>query len=162
MIRSLRARIATAVSIGVFIQPLHAFSQTNSLPSKINIYCTSNLDGTGQCFEVKTNTLLKCTGVPGEIIPCRVPGGASYNCIFFSAALLACNQSLARSIEQRAEKIQNKSPFENDFDDVLSEQLVDPVDKAKGDKSVPVQSQSNQTPPSTPNAAIRPIILPTW
>lgn len=138
-------------------------AQPGALPSKINIYCTSNLDGTGQCFEVRTNTLLKCTGVPGEIIPCRVPGGPSYTCIFFSEALLACNQVVAKSIEERADKILNRSPFKGDLDDVFNEQLVDPTDggtSGKDDQTKPVNGE--KAPIKGPTQQKIPILMPTW
>lgn len=137
-------------------------AQPLSLPSKINIFCTNNFDGTGQCFEVKTNTLLKCTGVPGEIIPCRIPGGASYNCIFFSEALLACNRVLAKSIEERADNIQNRSPFENDFDDVLSEPLVNPTDNSTGSSSGPVEKLMPNPKNKGSDGSSKPIIIPAW
>lgn len=139
-----------------------SYAQQPVLPNKINIYCTSNLDGTGQCFEVKTNTLLKCTAVPGEMIPCRIPGGSNYNCIFFSAGLLACNQTTARSIEERAERIQSRNPFESDFDDVLSEPLVNPTDKSKVDTSEPSKEiPDNSAGPKSSNM-VKPVIMPTW
>ncbi len=138
-------------------------AQSEVLPSKINIYCTSNLDGTGQCFEVRTNTLLKCTGVPGEIIPCRVPGGPSYTCIFFSEALLACNQVVAKSIEERTDKILNRSPFQVDLDDVFNEPLVDPTDRGtswKDDQTKPINGE--KPPIKAPTQQKIPILMPTW
>lgn len=148
-----------ALSIG------SGFSSAESLllPSKINIYCTNNFDGTGQCFETKTNTLLKCTGVPGDIIPCRIPGGATYNCIFFSAALLACNQVVATSVEERANKIQNRSPFQGDFEDVFNEPLIDPTDRLKsGNADQPKTINTEKPPTKTPTQQNTPIIMPTW
>lgn len=141
---------------------LSVSAQVAVLPRKINIYCTSNLDGTGQCFEVKTNTLLKCTAVPGEIIPCRVPGGSTYNCIFFSDALLACNAVAAKTIEERADKIQTRSPFESDFDDVLGEPLVSPTDRQPRSINENRKVNPKETEDTPKKQPINTIIMPAW
>ncbi len=103
------------------VVPLLSKAEPITLPKKITIYCTSNLDGTGQCYEVSTGTLLKCTGVPGEIIPCKIPKGASYECIFFSEALLECNQSLGKREDLQVEKTQGGSAFEDDLEDTTNQ-----------------------------------------
>lgn len=147
----------------ILLPPLSAKGQSVALPSKINIYCTNNLDGTGECYEVKTNTLLKCTGVPGDSIPCRIPGGASYNCIFFAPGLLSCSEFTSKVNQQLPIKIETK----NIFNDVLDDEINTPVTGPSERQGIDSNSGTNEeTQPSLKtnqlNNSEKPIIIPVW
>jgi hypothetical protein len=47
----------------------------------INIYCTSNQDGTGACINAETNDPFDCTLIPGQVISCRDADKKKFSCI---------------------------------------------------------------------------------
>ena len=49
-----------------------------------NVYCTSNMDGTGVCTNLETNGSLDCIIIPGQVIDCRSTSGRSYQCVIYS------------------------------------------------------------------------------
>jgi hypothetical protein len=141
-----------------------SFAQQVPLPKKINIICTDNHDSTGQCYDVKTNTILKCTGVPGEIVPCRTPGGLTYNCLFFSQALLECNQLNTKVGQEEVSKTDENSAFDSDLYEVTNDPSINNrfdrliFDLKPGDeKDINTKTKLNESINEK-----RPIILPTW
>ena len=58
--------------------------------NQIDIYCLSNQDGTGECYD-ETNPLpYQCIAIPGEVIRCKSPTGERLNCVLFQPAFFSC------------------------------------------------------------------------
>jgi hypothetical protein len=49
-----------------------------------NVYCTSNMDGTGVCTNMETSRKLQCIIIPGQVIDCKSRSGKSFQCVLFS------------------------------------------------------------------------------
>lgn len=66
--------------------PIYLLSQ---LPgsSGFNIYCTSNLDGTGACNRVDNDKPVDCLVIPGGVIDCKQPGEEPIQCVLYSSVL---------------------------------------------------------------------------
>ena len=51
----------------------------------INVYCSSNQDLTGDCFNSDDNSILDCALVPGKIISCLDSQNKLFSCINFGS-----------------------------------------------------------------------------
>jgi hypothetical protein len=51
----------------------------------INIYCTSNQDGTGECVNSDNNSIVDCTLIPGQVITCRDSQSQLLSCINYGS-----------------------------------------------------------------------------
>ena len=58
---------------------------------KVNLYCTSNRDGTGACFDEIDQSPYDCVAVQGEVVPCKSAAGQIYQCQGFGSMQLACD-----------------------------------------------------------------------
>lgn len=47
-------------------------------------YCTSNLDGTGDCVNQEDGRAMDCIIVPGQIIQCNAAASKSFQCVWVS------------------------------------------------------------------------------
>lgn len=56
------------------------------------IFCTNNLDGTGQCYSEKDNVPINCLAIPGQAIKCKESSGIEYLCIKFEGQFFSCNK----------------------------------------------------------------------
>lgn len=65
---------------------VHLIAQLPS-SSGFNIYCTSNLDGTGACNRVDNNQSIDCLVIPGGVIDCKQPGETPIQCVLYSSIL---------------------------------------------------------------------------
>ena len=92
MISKIRAKsLALTPLIAVCLQlPVSAQGETPQL----DLFCTSNRDGTGACFdESKSQSVpYDCVVVPGSVVPCKSPEGLLYQCqwVGMQQAQLAC------------------------------------------------------------------------
>ena len=59
-------------------------SKQQSLVDGFNVYCTSNRDGTGACFNEETNKSLDCLIIPGQLIDCKTKRGRKYQCVLYN------------------------------------------------------------------------------
>lgn len=139
-------------------------------PRKINIYCISNLDGTGDCYEVKTNALVTCTAIPGEVIPCKTTAGDRYNCILFSSPLFACDLVTGKTIESQVNRMDNAAPFRDVLKDVLDDDGI-PNGSGNGsnvNKQTDQPAQKQDLQPTAPSPGPGPAInnkeklTPAW
>jgi hypothetical protein len=83
---------AAAILISVWLtSPLKAQQQADSLIGQsfdtetVNIYCTSNQDGTGACINAATSAPFDCTLIPGQVISCRDGDMKKYSCINYGS-----------------------------------------------------------------------------
>ena len=60
--------------------------------SSKTIFCTNNLDGTGECYSEKDNTPIKCLAIPGQVIRCKESSGIQYLCVQFEGQFFSCNK----------------------------------------------------------------------
>lgn len=73
-----------------------------------NVYCTSNLDGTGVCTNMETSRNLDCMIIPGQVIDCKSKSGKSFQCVIYSQyttnqAEFYCDPSAERLLLQEGE-----------------------------------------------------------
>ena len=84
--------IGTFLSMAlVAISPDRAPTSNSLLSSNssFSIYCTSNLDGTGDCTRVDNGSKINCEIVPGSIINCSQSVGPQVQCVLFSSIVNA-------------------------------------------------------------------------
>lgn len=150
---------------------LHSLGEASfAAPNKINIYCVSNLDGTGNCYEVKTNALVRCTAIPGEVIPCKTATGVRYNCILFSSPLFACDLVTGKTIESQVNKLDNSSPFrdvlKDDFNDDLTPNTNGDSSDVNRPSDQPAQKKdlrpTDLSPRSGPGSSNGEKLTPAW
>lgn len=73
--------------IGFLLTSPQSFIAQLPTGSGFNIYCTSNLDGTGSCFRVDNNQPIECLVIPGGVIDCKAPGEPPIQCVLYSSVL---------------------------------------------------------------------------
>ena len=52
---------------------------------ELRIYCTSNQDGTGSCFNTSSGQPFKCILTPGQLIACIDSDATKFECINFGS-----------------------------------------------------------------------------
>ena len=73
----------TLISLG--FSAISAISPVNANQGDgFNAYCTSNMDGTGACFNDETSKKMSCLIVPGQIIDCKTRKGKTFQCVWTS------------------------------------------------------------------------------
>lgn len=87
-----------------------------------NVYCTSNMDGTGFCTNMETNGSLDCIIIPGQVIDCKSASGRSFQCVIYSQitpnqAEFFCDPSAERLLLQDGDL--NNETFSDPLKNVL-------------------------------------------
>ncbi len=49
-----------------------------------NVFCTSNMDGTGVCSDLLSGRSLNCIIIPGQVIDCKNSLGNSLQCVLIN------------------------------------------------------------------------------
>jgi hypothetical protein len=88
--QALSKAIAIAIPIVVINQIKIVAAENNLLAQSfdtevVNIYCTSNQDGTGACVNSSTNDPFDCTLIPGQVISCRDSEKKRFSCINYGS-----------------------------------------------------------------------------
>ena len=94
---SLRATVIVFCLYFSVALPLFAESKL-----KVNLYCTSNRDGTGACFDESDQSPFDCVAVQGEVVPCKSAAGQIYQCQGFGNMQLACDLRPAENAQPAA------------------------------------------------------------
>lgn len=70
---------------------LHPFQVSAASEESVSLFCTSNKDGTGSCFDESGRNQFECLIVPGTIIPCKnlVSGGTIW-CVYIGDSQFNC------------------------------------------------------------------------
>lgn len=92
--------LVTCFTYGVlflFAHPVFCQVQNPDISGGFNIYCTSNKDSTGSCVNLKSQKLLDCLIIPGQVIDCKGSSGKKFQCVLYSQvtetqAEFFCNQ----------------------------------------------------------------------
>lgn len=95
----------------------------------MQIYCTSNRDGTGTCWDDKTGRGVNCVAIPGETIACSDPQMAKLNCIAVGYMLFSCYPGNKEVImENFGNAIDPRGTFGDRLDQRKNEQpqIIDP------------------------------------
>jgi hypothetical protein len=77
----------TAIILGLSIEVSYGAQEVNK-----TIFCTNNLDGTGECYSEKDNVPIKCLAIPGQVIRCKESSGIEYLCVQFEGQFFSCNK----------------------------------------------------------------------
>jgi hypothetical protein len=88
-----------------------------------NVYCTSNLDGTGVCSSMESGRKLQCIIIPGQVIDCKSRSGKSFQCVLYSQytsnqAEFFCDPSVDQMLGQEADA-PGSDAFYNTFPNAL-------------------------------------------
>lgn len=76
------------------------FSIANSREIGFNVFCTSNLDGTGVCSDPLSGRSLNCIVIPGQVIDCKNNLGYNLQCVLIgqyaqNQSEFFCNEQLS-------------------------------------------------------------------
>ena len=96
-----------------------AFADKNGDPDLLgfNVFCTSNLDSTGACVNLKNQQPLDCLIIPGQLIDCRSSLGAKFQCVLYSQVTATQAEFFCNS---QAELINQEEVIDGDsFSDTL-------------------------------------------
>lgn len=98
----------------VFAQPVY---------DGFNVYCTSNLDGTGVCASMESGKKLQCIIIPGQVIDCKSRSGKSFQCVLYSQyaanqAEFFCDPSVDQMLGQEVDAPDHDA-FYNTFPNAL-------------------------------------------
>lgn len=81
---TLTSNFLSLFSIATFCSIAYADVNNITSPSGFNVYCTSNMDATGVCVNLKNQKSLNCLIIPGQLIDCRSSSGKNFQCVLFS------------------------------------------------------------------------------
>ena len=115
------------ILVGVFVigNAKYLFAQS----AVAQIYCTSNRDGTGICWNDKTGQSVDCVAIPGETIACSDPVISKLNCVAVGWLLFSCYPGEGIGIRERFSDNQDpRGTFRDRLDPQSSPQrkVVDP------------------------------------
>ena len=95
-----------------FFLPLHVSASSNET---ISLFCTSNKDGTGSCFDESGQNQYECLIVPGAIAPCKNPdSGRTIWCVYIGDSQFTC---MDKKESLRSEDVSPQS-LDSNFDDI--------------------------------------------
>lgn len=101
-----------------FLYCLHACADINNDIdlSGFNVFCTSNLDSTGICVNLRSQQPLDCVIIPGQLIDCRSSLGKKFQCVLYSQvtatqAEFYCNSSAVELIDKEEVTGDNFFPY---------------------------------------------------
>lgn len=121
----LSATVAFRFTVVFVVACLGSQAKTYAQPvyDGFNVYCTSNLDGTGVCTNMETSRNLQCIIIPGQVIDCKSRSGKSFQCVLFSQytpnqAEFFCDPSVDRMLGQEADA-SGEASFYNTFPNPL-------------------------------------------
>jgi hypothetical protein len=97
------------------------------------------LDGTGDCFEEETNSLYKCTAIPGEVIRCKSSIGEKYDCVFFQRSFFACTSNKSQSNPLKKENLSGTSGLEDDLKPLSKSTIMEEMNNGKTLKSIKLE-----------------------
>ena len=86
---------------------------------KLLIYCTNNLDGTGQCFRLPDYALMTCTVVPTSVFPCTDVDSTEWNCQYYGASQFQCKRAPRIQSEVDSNQFRGRTNGVKDFPPML-------------------------------------------
>ena len=70
---------------------LHPFQVSAASGESVSLFCTSNKDGTGSCFDESGRNQFECLIVPGAITPCKnLDSGGTIWCVYIGDSQFNC------------------------------------------------------------------------
>lgn len=105
-----------------------ALSFTDGQSEKILIYCNSNLDGTGICFNMANDNPLTCTMAPGSVFPCTDDESTEWNCQYYGTSQFQCKRAPVVQNGVDPDRFPKKTPATDLFPQPPSDLNSSPVD----------------------------------
>lgn len=93
MLLALLLSAAHVSAPGMPVRASTAIALTDGQSEKILIYCNSNLDGTGICFNLADESPLTCTIAPGSVFPCTDRESTEWNCQYYGTSQFQCKRA---------------------------------------------------------------------